>query len=64
MVRNVSKPIYFGGVHVLNSKLVSEPCKKFCFCYKLNPKHDQNFIEQNFKHCYLYIRIHTRIVHT
>ena len=27
MVRNVSKPTYFGSVHVLNSKVESEPCK-------------------------------------
>ena len=49
MVRNVSKPSYFGSVHVLNSKVVSEPCKKFCFWYKLDPKHDQNFLEHIFK---------------
>ena len=27
MVRNVSKPTYFRSGHLLNSKLVSEPCK-------------------------------------
>ena len=42
---------------MLNSKLVSKPCKEICFCYKLDPKHDQNFKEHNFKRC----RIHTRI---
>ena len=36
---------------------VSKPCKEICFCYKLDPKHDQNFKEHNFKRC----RIHTRI---
>ena len=47
MVRNVSKPTYFGSGHVLNSKLVSEPCKKLRFCCKIDPNHDQNFIEYN-----------------
>ena len=51
MFQIVSKPAYFGSGHVLNSELVSEPCKQFCFCYKLDTKHDQNFIEHNFKHC-------------
>ena len=64
MVRSVSKPTYFGSGHVLNSELVSEPCKQFCFCYKLDPKHDQNFIEHNFRNCKLYIKAHTRIEHT
>ena len=49
MVRNVSKPTYIASGHVLNSKLVSEPCKQFCFCCKIDPKHDKNFIEQNFR---------------
>ena len=39
MVRNVSKPTYFGSGHVPNSKLVSG---------KIEPKYDQNFIEHNF----------------
>ena len=64
MVRNVSKPTYFGSGHMLNSKLVSKPCKQFCFRYKLDPNHDQNFIEHNFRHCKLYIRVHTCITHT
>ena len=29
MLQNISKPTFFGNGHVLNSKLVSEPCKKF-----------------------------------
>ena len=45
---------YFGSGHVLNSKLVSEPCKKFCFCYKLDPKQYQNFIEHKTLHQSLY----------
>ena len=45
MVQNVGKPTYFGSDHVLNSKLVSEPCKQFCFCCKIDPKHDQ--VSQN-----------------
>ena len=45
MVQNVSKPTYFGSDHVLNSKLVSEPCKHFWVFCKIDPKHDQNFIE-------------------
>ena len=57
MVRNVSKPTYFRNDHVLNSKLVSETCEQFCICYKLYPKHDQNFIEHNFRHCKHYIRV-------
>ena len=35
--------------HVINSKLVTEPCKQFCCC-KIDPKHDQKFIEHNFRH--------------
>ena len=49
----VSKPTvatYFGSGYVLNSKLVSEPCKQFCFCFKIDPKLGQNFIEHNFRH--------------
>ena len=34
------------------------------FLWNLNPKHDQNFMEQNFKRFKFYIRIHTRINHT
>ena len=66
MVRNVSKHTYYGSIHVLYSKLVSEPCKNinFCFCYILDPKHDQSIIEHNFKHFKLYIRVHTRITNT
>ena len=34
----------------------------------IDPKHDQTFIKNQFKHCKLYIRVHTRIgilaVHT
>ena len=52
------------GVILLNSKFVSKPCKHLCFCYKLDPMHYQNFIEHNFRHCKLYIRVHTRIAHT
>ena len=37
--------------------------KKICFCYKLDPKHDP-FFWNNFKHCKLYFRVHTRIAHT
>ena len=50
MVQNVSEPTYFGSGHVLNSKLVSESFKQFCFCCKINHKHDRNFIEHNFRH--------------
>ena len=62
MVRNVSKP----SAYVLNSKLVSEPCKQFCLCCKIDPKHVQNFIEHNFRH---FIRTldqgsYIRIAHT
>ena len=66
MVRNVSKPTYFGSAHVLNSKLVSEPCKQFCFCCKIDPKYVQNFIEPNFRHFFktLHQGSHTRIAHT
>ena len=62
MVRNVSKP----SAYVLNSKLVSEPCKLFCFCCKIDPKHVQNFIEHNFRHFLkiLHQSSHTRITHT
>ena len=49
--------------HVLNSKLASEPLKKTCFCYKLDPKHDPIFIEHNFKHSKVYLKVHTRIAH-
>ena len=52
MVRNVSKPTYLRSGHVLNSKLVLEPCKQFCICCKIYPKHDQHFIEHNFKHVF------------
>ena len=48
MVPNINKPNYFGSGHVLNSKLVLEPCKKFVIWYKLDPKYDKNFIEHNF----------------
>ena len=37
MVRHVCKPTYFGTGHVLNSKLVSEPCKKYVFVINLIP---------------------------
>ena len=43
MVRNDTKPYYFGSGHVLNSKLVPEPCKQFWFCYKLDHM-DENTI--------------------
>ena len=66
MLRNVSKPTYTWSGHVLNSKLISEPCKQFCFCCKIDPKHDKNLIEYNFRH---YIKTlhhgsYTRIAHT
>ena len=66
MVRNVSESTYFRSGHLLNSKLVSEPCKQFCFCCKTDPKHDQNFIEHNFRHFSknLHQCSYTRIVHT
>ena len=48
--------------HVLNSKLASEPLKN-CFCYKLDPKHDPIFLEHNFKHSKVYLKVHTRIAH-
>ena len=66
MVQNVSEPTYFGSGHVLNSKLVSEPCTQFCFCCKIDPKHDQNFIEHNFRHFLktLHQGSYTRISHT
>ena len=63
MVRNVSKPTYFGSAHVLNSKWISEPCEQFCFCYKFNHKHDQIFIKHNFRHCKLHIRVQTHNTH-
>ena len=47
----------------LNSNLVSEPGEQFCFCYKLDPKHDQNFIKQNLRLCIVYIRVQTRNAH-
>ena len=49
MVQNVNKPTYFGSGHVLNCKLVSEPSKQLRFCCKIDPKHDQNFIEHYFR---------------
>ena len=49
MVRNVSKPTYFGSGHVLNSKSVSESCKQLRVYCKINPKHGQNFEEHNFR---------------
>ena len=33
------------------SKLVSTPCKQFCFCYTLGPNYDQNYIKHNFRQC-------------
>ena len=56
-----------GSAHVLNSKLlVSEPCKQFCFCCKIDPKHVKNFTEHNFRHFFkiLHQGSHTRIAHT
>ena len=50
MVRNFSKLTYFGSGHVLNSKLVSQPCKQLRFYCKIDPKHGQHFIEHNFRH--------------
>ena len=41
-----------------------ESLVKKSFFDKLDPKHAQNFREHNFKHCKLYIRVHTRIAHT
>ena len=63
---NVSKLAYFGSGHVLNSELVSEPCKQFRFCSKIDPKHDQNFIEHNFRHFFKTLQkgSYTRIAHT
>ena len=62
MGRNVRKPTYFGSGRVLNSKYVSEPYEQFCFCYKLDPKHDQNFIKNHFRHCKLRpVHVHARI---
>ena len=64
-MRNVSKPSHLGNGHVLNSRVVLIRAKilKTCFCYKLDPKHSQNFIEiHNFKHCKQYIRVHTRML--
>ena len=45
--------------------LHSEPCK-FCFCCKIDPKHDRNFIEHNFRHFFktVHLSSHTRIGHT
>ena len=42
MVRNVSKPSYFGSGHVLNSKLVQKQSlvKIYVFLYELNPNND------------------------
>ena len=39
MVRNVSKPTFtdFGSGHKLNSKFVSEPCKKSDFVINMMP---------------------------
>ena len=66
MVQNVSEPTYFGSGHVLNSKLVSESCKQFCFCCKIDHKHDRNFIEHNFRHFLktLHQSSYTGIAHT
>ena len=66
MVQNVNKPTYIGSCHVLNSKLVSELCKQFCFCRKIDHKHDQNLIEHNFRHFFeiLHQGSYTRIAHT
>ena len=67
MVRNVSKPTYIGSGHVLNSQLESEPCKQFCFCRKIDPEHDKNFIEHYFRHFFRNSTsgfIYTRIAHT
>ena len=60
-----SKPTYFGSDHVLNSQLVSEPCK-FCFCCKIDPKDERNFIEHSFRHFSksLHQGSSTRIAHT
>ena len=57
-MRNVSEPTYFGSGHVLNSKLVSEPCKQSV--------HDRNFTEHNFRHYFktLHQGSYTRIAHT
>ena len=65
MVRNVVNLPTLGVVdHVLNSKLASEPFKKTVFdIYKLDPKHDPIFIEHNFKHSKVYLKVHTRIAH-
>ena len=65
-MRNFSKPKYFGRGHVLNSKLVSEPCKQFCFCFKIDHKHGQNIIEHNFLQFFktLHQGSYTHIVHT
>ena len=45
MVWNVSKQklLKVERGHLLTSKTVLEPCKRFYYCYKLHPKHDQNF---------------------
>ena len=52
--------------HVLNSKLVSEPCKQFCFGCRVDPEHDQNFIKHNFRHFFktLHQGSYTHIAHT
>ena len=57
MVGHVNKHTYYGSGHVLNSKLVFQPCLQFCFCYKLDPKHDKKFRKHNLIHCKLYIRV-------
>ena len=61
MVRNVSNPTYFWSGHVLNSKLVSETCKQFCFCCKIDPKHDQKIHRTQF---YTLLKSYIRITHT
>ena len=52
---------------MLNSKLATDPCKQFCFYCKIDPKHDQNFKEDNFGHFFLNSAsgfIYTYIAHT
>ena len=46
-----------GGGHVSNFYIKTEPCKRFRFLFKLDPQHDQNLLEHDFKNCQLYTLI-------
>ena len=46
MLRIGTKPTHFGSGHVFNSKLVLEPCKTSCLCFKLDPMDDNKKIHR------------------